>query len=347
MTSSKGATLRDVAAHAGVSIKTASRVLNDDPRVATDTRAAVTASMVTLSYQPDPAARSLRAGRDRTVGVVVESIGDVFVAGLVAQIERVLAEVGYQVLVASSYRERDRERAIVSNFVQRRCAGLIVMPSSHDALQGLPLRDLPVVFVDREGDAPSSQSVVVNDHKLAKEATSHLIAQGHRRIALMSDVLVVDTTRHRHEGYLEALRDAGITPDDRLIRAECIDEPRVFAVLDELLALDAPPTAIFSANTRVSLGIVPALHVAGRTDVAMVAFGDFPMAASLKPAITVIDHSPARIGEVAARTLMARLIESSDQRQGGPVITVPAHLIERGSGEIPAEPPRRKSRNRR
>ncbi|WP_061961323.1 LacI family DNA-binding transcriptional regulator [Demequina flava] len=347
MTAMKDATLRDVAAHAGVSIKTASRVLNDDPRVADGTRASVTASMVALAYQPDPTARSLRAGRDRTVGVVVESIGDVFVAALVAQIERLLAEAGYQVLVASSYRELERERSIVSNFVQRRCAGLIVMPSSLDALQGMPLRGLPVVFVDREGSAPGSQSVIVNDRDLARVATSHLIAQGHRRIALMSDALVVDTTRHRHEGYLDALRDAGIESDPELIRDDCIDEPRVFSVLDEVFALDEPPTAIFSANTRVSLGIVPGLHVAGRTDMALVAFGDFPMAASLKPAVTVIDHSPARIGEVAARTLLARLIEPSDQLQGGPVITVPAHLIERGSGEIPAEPRSRSPRVRR
>lgn len=333
MRAANGPTLRDVATHAGVSIKTASRVLNDDPRVATATRASVAASIAALDYQPDPAARSLRAGRDRTVGVVVESIGDVFVAALVAQIERLLAEEGYQVLVASSYREPVRERAIVTNFIQRRCAGLIVMPSSRHGLDELPLRGVPVVFVDREGVAPGSQSVVVDDRTLAREATSHLLRHGHTRVALMSDAPIVDTTRNRHDGYLDALREHGVRVDPSIMRDDCGDDRRVFAVLDELFALAEPPTAIFSANTRVSLGIVPALHVAGRVDTALVSFGDFPMAASLKPAVSVIDHSADRIGEVAAQTMVRRLL-ATDNDTGASVITVPAHLIARGSGEL-------------
>ena len=122
---SGGATLKDVARLASVSIKTASRVLNDDPNVAPATRASVREAMESLDYQADPAARSLRAGTDRLVGVVVDSIGDVFFAQLVATVEAILDEAGYRALIASSNRDVQRERDTVQNFIQRRCAGII------------------------------------------------------------------------------------------------------------------------------------------------------------------------------------------------------------------------------
>jgi LacI family transcriptional regulator len=325
--------LRDVAAMAEVSIKTASRVLNADPRVAPATRAKVLAAMAELEYRPDPAARSLRAGRDRSVGVVVDSIGDVFVATLVASIETLLAEAGYQVLIASSHREVDRERAIVHDLMQRRCAGIIVMPSSPDSLDGLRLGNLPVVFVDRVGDFPGSQSVVVNDFDLARLATQHLIDHGHQRIGILSDSQSVPTTRARHEGYCAAMESAGLEIDPAMVRDDCLDERFVLDALTEVFANEVPPTALISTNTRLSLGVVPALHMLARMDTAFVAFGDFPMAESLSPAITVIDHSPRRLGQVAADTLLERLRGVPTDAVAAPVV-VPASLIPRGSGEL-------------
>lgn len=333
-TSGSGPTLKDVAMLASVSIKTASRVLNEDPKVAPATRAAVMAAMQTLDYHPDPAARSLRAGTDRLVGVVVDSIGDVFFSQLVARVEAVLDEAGYQVLVASSHRDPQRERDTVQNLVQRRCAGVIVAPSSRDSLAGMRLRDVPVVFVDRVGDLPGAQSVVADDFGLARIATAHLIRHGHRRIALLSDVPVIETTRHRHEGFRAAMAEAGLPVDERLVRSDCPDASEVMRVITGLLALDQPPTALISTNTRLSLGVVPALHQHGRTDIALVAYGDFAMAESLSPAVTVIDHSPEAVGTAAAQALLDRLRPGGEATAHEPVTLVPARLIPRGSGEL-------------
>jgi LacI family transcriptional regulator len=335
MTASHGnPTLKDVAELAGVSIKTASRVLNDDPRVADATRAAVLEAMQRLDYSPDPAARSLRAGTDRLVGVVVDSVGDVFFAELVAHVEAVLDEGGYRVLIASSNRDRERERDLVQSFIQRRCAGVIVTPSSRDSLAGLRLRDVPVVFVDRIGELPGSQSVVADDVELARLATSHLIKHGHQRIALLSDKPTIETTANRHEGFRAAMTDAGLPVDERLVRTDCPGPSEVMRVVTSLLALEEPPTALISTNTRLSLGVVPALHQHGRTDVALVAYGDFAMAESLSPAVTVIDHSPEAVGTAAARAMLHRLGPGGDASPPEPITLVPARLIERGSGEL-------------
>jgi len=334
MNGGKEAILRDVAGLAGVSIKTASRVLNEDARVAPLTRAKVLSAMSQLEYRPDPAARSLRAGRDRSVGVVVDSIGDVFVASLVSSIETLLADAGYQVLIASSHRDVDRERAIVQDFHQRRCAGVIVMPSSPDSLNDMRLGDLPVVFVDREGDRAGSQSVVVDDFELARLATQHLIDHGHQRIGILSDSRTVRTTDSRHLGYCRAMDDSGLAIDSALVRDDCPDERFVLGAVTELFALGSPPTALISTNTRLSLGVVPALHLVGRTHAGFVAFGDFPMAASLTPAVTVIDHSPRRIGGIAAHTLLKRINGEVTPVASEPIV-VSASLIPRGSGELP------------
>jgi LacI family transcriptional regulator len=291
--------------------------------------------MEALDYVPDPAARSLRAGTDRLVGVVVDSVGDVFFAQLVAEIEAVLDRAGYRVLIASSNRDPERERDTVQSFVQRRCAGVIVAPSSRDSLAGVRLRDVPLVFVDRAGDLPGAHSVVVDDFGLVRMATSHLIRHGHRRIALLSDRPKVETTARRHEGFRAAMADAGLPVDERLVRSDCPGPSEVMRIIEGLLSLDEPPTALISTNTRLSLGVVPALHQHGRTDIALVAFGDFAMATSLTPAVTVVDHSPEAVGAAAARALLDRLQPAATAAAAtDPITFVPARLIERGSGEL-------------
>lgn len=335
----RGATLKDVAALAGVSLKTASRVLNDDPRVASTTRESVREAMTTLAYAPDPAARSLRAGRDRTVGVVVDSIGDIFFSELAAALEAALNSAGYRCLLASSNRSADRERDVVRDLVRRRCAGVIVAPTAKDSICASDVAGTPVVFVDRTGAVPGAPSVVTDDVGLARRATEHLLAHGHRRIALLSDSLDLQTTRGRQLGYRDALIAAGVGVDPALMRMDCDDESAAMAEVRDVLALPDPATAIFSCSSRLSLGVVPALHQFGRTDVALVSFGDFVMANSVQPAVTVVDHSPGRIARAAVDALLGMLDDPGSQKNEAAVIEVPADLVVRGTGELPAPIP--------
>src|SRR5690625_4912940 len=329
-----GPRLKDVAKLANVSIKTASRVLNNNQNVAPTTREAVQAAMRQLKYTPDQAARSLRAGHDSSVGVIVDSIGDIFFAGLVAAAEQVFGQSGFQTLIASTNRRTTREREIAESFALRRCAGLIVAPTESNSLRGARLRNIPTIFVDRIGNLAGSQSVVADDYNLAKTATEHLIAHGHKRIAIITDITFIETTHNRLTGYRTALGKAVITTDADLIKTNCVDTPDVLPVLEKLLTLPTPPTAIFATNSRLSLGVIPALHQFARTDIAFISFGDFAMANSLSPAITVVDHSSGRIGSQAAEMLLDRLIPERVQKTKNDVVYTRAHLIERGSGEL-------------
>lgn len=330
------ATLRDVAERAGVSVKTASRVLNDDPKVSVTTRQNVRAAMDLLRYQPDPAARSLRAGRDRTVGVIVDSVGDIFFSALAATVESELSRAGYHCLLASSNGDPQLERDTVRGLIMRRCAGIIVAPTSATSLTADDLSGTPVVFIDRVGELDGATSVVVDDFGLAKEATQHLLSYGHTQIALISAAPELATTRRRQEGFRAALAEAGVTIDEELLRLSCEDESSAFAEVKNLLELEDAATAILCTSSRLTLAVVPALHQAGRTDIALVSFGDFDMADSLQPAITVIDHSPQPIARAAVRALIEQLPPSDPATAESGVIEVPSRLIPRGSGELPA-----------
>jgi LacI family transcriptional regulator, galactose operon repressor len=321
--------LLDVANVAGVSLRTASRVLNDDPRVAPDTRQRVRAAMDDLSFSPDAMARSLRAGTDTAIGFVVESIADPFFASVIDAVELQMSRHGRSVLVASTRRDAAREQDVVERMLRRRVAGLLLSPGSgsHDWLDPR----VPVVLVDRPAAGLAADLIEIDDHRAAFDAVTHLIAHGHQRIAYAGDTPAIATSAARLRGYRDALQEHGIAIDERLVRCDCATSDAAARITSALVSDPHPPTAILSATIRASLGVVPALHAAGRTDIALVAFGDFPMADTLRPAVTVVDHPGHEVGRVAASRLLARL--------AGPTlpverIRVPARIIERGSGEL-------------
>jgi len=332
-----------VANAAGVSLRTASRVLNDDPRVAPDTRQRVRDAISDLSFSPDAMARSLRAGTDTAIGFVVESIADPFFAAVIDAVEQEMSRHGRSVLVASTRRDPGWERDVVGRMLRRRVAGLLLTPASgsHAWLApsepGIP--SVPIVLVDRPAQDLTADLVEIDDHRAAYDAVAHLIAHGHQRIAYVGDTPAIATSAARLRGYLDALREHGVAPDERLVRDDCPaseDAARATAALvsdtrSSATSDASPPTAILSATIRASLGVVPALHAAGRTDVALVAFGDFPMAGTLRPAVTVVDHPGRAVGQAAAARLLARL---ADPGLPAERIRVPARIIPRGSGEL-------------
>jgi LacI family transcriptional regulator len=321
--------LIDVADAAGVSLRTASRVLNDDHRVAAETRTRVLGVMRSLDFQPDAVARSLRAGTDISVGFVVESIADPFFAELIDSVETALGRFGRPVLVASTHRDDHREQEVVRRMLDRRVAGLILAPTSGDHSWLRPDRT-PLVLIDRAAPGVTADLVDIDDRQAADDAVTHLIRHGHRHIAYVGDSSAIATSAARLEGYLAALARHGLPVVADLVRPDGATSQDAAAVTGELLDGAAPFTAVFSATTRASLGIVPVLHARSRTDLAFIGIGDFAMADALRPAITVVDHSATRIGEAAADRLIERL---ADPARPVEHLRLPAAIIERGSGE--------------
>lgn len=326
------ATVYDVARVAGVSIKTVSRVVNGSLQVSDATRARVLTAVNELAYVRNSVAHSLRTGSGDAIGVVIDSIADSFFAKLVSVIEeRMLAE-GISVLIASTGRSSARERGQVARLAGQNVRALLIAPigDDHTYISDATL-GLPVVLVDRGWEIPGYDTVLVQDRAGAKAAVDHLVAAGHRRIAFIGDNDDLPTIIQRQLGYLDGLAAAGIAEDADLLRSGCGEPEPAAAATAELLAMPNPPTAVFSSNPRASLGVVRALHQGLRTDIAMISFGDFALADSLEPAVTIVDQDPTTIAEAAVDLLLARL---RGEQPPPTTMVLPVNVVPRGSGEL-------------
>jgi LacI family transcriptional regulator len=332
--------MRDVAALAGVSLKTVSRVVNDEPGVTAEVRARVQQAASRLDYRPNLTASNLRrsSGRTRTVGALLQDVSNSFSAALLRSLEDGARERGVAVLAASLDEDADRERTLVADLVARRVDGLVLMPATdrQDYLLAELRAGLPTVFVDRGPRGVAADSVTVDNTGGARAATRHLLDHGHVRIAYLGDAAQIRTASDRLVGYLEALRDAGVPVPEDLVRSGLRTPDAAQEEVLRLLGLPDPPTAIFASRNTVSIGTVRALREAGRQrEVALVGFDDFPLADVLEPALTVVRQDVARIGASVGDLLFRRLDgDTAEPRQ----LVISPTLVARGSGELPAPP---------
>ncbi|WP_245620665.1 LacI family DNA-binding transcriptional regulator [Cryptosporangium arvum] len=322
--------MRQVAERAGVSAKTVSRVVNNDRYVSEDVRRRVEQAIEDLRYTPNLLARTFRFGRDPAIGVAVPDISDPFFAAVTHTVEQVARGRGVATFVTSLGTDGSLERAAVEALLGRQIAGLISTPVSADQSYLEPWKSrTSLVFIDRPPRKLTADTVVEDDVGGARTATAHLIGHGHRRIAYIGDEVQIATTRRRLEGYRAALADAGLDTDESLIRFAGAGGNAAGDEAAGLLDADDPPTAIFSSNPNCSIAIVPALQRLDRTDVALVSFGDFPLASSLRPALTVVDQDPEALGRFAATRLFDR-IDQPDRRLRR-LTVLPVRLVERES----------------
>jgi LacI family transcriptional regulator len=330
-------TMNDVARTAGVSLKTVSRVVNGEPTVAPDLAARVHAAVESLNYRPNLGASMLRRNdrRSRTIGVLVEDVGNPFSAALHRAIEDEARLRGVHVLIGSLDEDPQRERELAREFAQRRTDGLILAPAGPD--QGYLAAELPpgtpVVFVDRSAAGFAADTVLATNAEGAWAAVRHLIAYGHRRIAFLGDHGRISTARDRYRGYLDALAAAELEPFGA---HELHDSAAAERATLALFGGGDPPTALFTGQNLITIGAVRALRRLGRhRDVALVGFDDFPLADLLEPALTVVAQDPATMGRTAARVLFER-IDGADEPPRE--FRIPTTLIPRGSGELPPPP---------
>jgi len=321
-------TMRDVALRAGVSTKTVSRVFNDDPHVLPDTRALVEAAMRELNYVPNALATTFRAGRASVIGVAVPDVVDPFFAAIARSVEDAARRRGLSTLVTSLGEDPADERPALESLLGRQLTGLVIAPvgTDHSWLERWR-GHTPIVFVDRAPVGLLTDTFTENDEAGAHLATSHLLSHGHRRIAYVGDMVHLSTETKRVEGWRRALREAGIDVDEQLIASQVSDRESAASALERLRALSDPPTAVFSANARSSMALA---HVLRGQAMPFVGFGDFPMADTLTPSVTVVDQDPRRIGALAAERVFARL--EPDAGLGLDEVTViDVSLVERES----------------
>jgi LacI family transcriptional regulator len=325
------ATIKEVAEAAGVSRSTASRALAGNGYVAEPVRARVRNAAKKLGYVVDVTARSLKQQSSRLIGVVVSDLRNPVYAGLAAGAAQAARTAGYTTVLIDDQDARSEESYAAEALVSLRVAGIVGTPVS-DALVVFAFgHGIPVVEVDRRFAPERASGVVVDNRAAARSATEHLLALGHRRIALLIDETKWTTGHERFEGYADALRASGITLDDGLVVPGGWDAADARRAANTLLSADDRPTAVFAANNLLAEGAWRAAHDRGLripTDLSLVAFDDAAWMSMVEPGITAVVQDPGAIGVAAVEAVLAKI-----RLPASPATTVivPTRIVHRGS----------------
>jgi LacI family transcriptional regulator len=311
-------TLRDVAERARVSPMTASRALREDAGVSAATRARVQEAAAELGYRRNEAARNLRLGRSSgLIGLVVTNLANPFYSQLALGVEAAVAEGGLRVMLGNSGEDPARERQLVHDFASRRLDGVVVVPASNDHSHLAALNGMPVVLAASPPVKVAADSVLLDDFGGTWEATRHLIRAGHRRIGFLGLPSSTWTGSERYRGYCAALEEAGIPLDPQYTSHRQSDVASAEQATLALLDLAEPPTAIFAANNRNTIGAYRAIR-SRQLDTRLAGFDDFELADLLGLPLTVVSYDPRELGREAARLLCDRIDNASRREPVAP-----------------------------
>src|SRR2546421_8568154 len=327
--------MRQVAAHARVSLKTVSRVVNAESCVSPAVRSRVQSSVEQLGYRHNLQASSLRRTdtRSATIGLVLRDVANALSSPLSNEIESIALKRGVLVFTGSSNDDEDRDRDLIWAFSCHRVDGLIVVGTTQntDLLVAEYRAGTSIVLVDQLGSTFDSDHVVTNDFQGTRLGMRHLIANGHRHIGYLGG-LASDRTMRRYRGYVDVLRAQGWPIDEHLVHLDVHDSEAAETAAAELLSEAPRPTALFASGSQIALGTYRVLRrLDPNRQVALVAFDDLLDADLTAGGVTVIAPDPAAIGRAAAKLLFRRI----DGHESPPVHRlIPTRLITRGTGEI-------------
>jgi LacI family transcriptional regulator len=329
-------TMREVAAVAGVSLSTVSRVVNGGEGVRADLAVRVRDAVELLGYRHNLTASALRRadGQSASIGLIVEDVSNPFFGAVHRGVEDVARARGVLTLVGSSDEEPDRERELAEAFGGRGIDGLVLATAVGDSSYLMRERaaGVALVFVDRPPRFLDADTVVTDNAGGARAAVEHLLEAGHRRIGFLGDRPDVFTASERLRGYQETLAHHGIAEDLDLVRHPHFRGGGSYETTTELLRRDDPPTALFTSQNLITIAAVRALHDLGmQHDVALVGFDDVVLADAVDPPLTVVAPHPHGLGRRAAELLFERLdgFDGPSRR-----VELPTELIARGSGEL-------------
>lgn len=333
------ATIRDVAQRAGVSFKTVSRVLNDEPSVRPETRERVRAAIRELAYTPHQSARQMRTRRSKTIGFVSDEIAtSPFAVDIVKGAQLAAWEHGMLLLVVNTERDPAVERAAIASLLERRVEGIVYAAMFHRVVEPHPrLHEVPTVLVDCFDAAGTYPAVVPDEEQGGYLATRTLIDRGHHRIGFVNldPVASAAAAAGRLAGYRRALREAGVPYDAALVRHTTTATDQGYRQTWALLDMHDRPTALFCGNDRTAAGAYCAIYRRGLRipeDVAVVGFDDQEeIAAHLMPPLTSVALPHLAMGRWGVERLVEQFASSSRPAAAHVVQRVSCPLVERAS----------------
>ncbi len=326
-------TIIDVAAEAGVSFGTVSRVINNDVHVKQETRERVLKAVQQLGFVANRQARSLAGGKSNSIGVLVPDLGTGYIGEIIRGIDAELSLKNLDLILYTTHRTASKEANYVANLAQGMVDGLLlVLPRSPaDYIGTLTLRNFPFVLIDHQGTGRDCPAVGATNWQGAYNATEYLIKLGHKRIGFITGSMDLSCSKDRADGYRSALRTHHIPDAPELIYEGTFFQPEGYAGTCALLGIADPPTAIFASNDVMALGAMDAVRSHGLRvpeDVSVLGFDDIPQAALVRPTLTTVRQPLEQMGRVATQMLLDMLKNPEKEIDR---VELPTELMARGS----------------
>jgi len=330
-------TIVDVAAEAGVSSGTVSRVINNDVHVKPETRLRVMEAMQQLRFVANRQARSLAGGKSNTIGLLVPDLGTSYIGEIIRGIDSELSLTGLDLILYTTHRTASKEAGYVANLAKGMVDGLLlVLPRNPtDYINTLTQHNFPFVLIDHQGFGQDCPSVGAANWQGSFTATEYLIKLGHQRIGFITGWMDLGCALDRLDGFRSALRTHHIPEAPDLIYEGTFFQPDGFTGASALLDLSNPPTAIFASNDVMAMGVMDAVRNRGLRvpeDFSVIGFDDIPQASLIRPALTTIRQPLEKMGRVATQMLL-ELLSQPQKRTAR--IELPTELIVRDSCQAP------------
>ncbi|MEV0443442.1 LacI family DNA-binding transcriptional regulator [Streptomyces spectabilis] len=330
--------IKDVAARAGVSVATVSRVLNAHASVSPAARARVLDAVAELGYRPNTLARSLRTDQTRTLGLVISDVLNPYFTELARSVEEEARALGYSIIFGNADERPEVQDHHIRTLLDRRIDGLLVSPADGGSALVLDAAraGTPMVFVDRWIPGADVPVVRADGRGAVRDLVAHLHALGHRRLAIIAGPAATTTGSERVEAFRDALAEYGLDLPAAYVGQGDFQAASGRRATERFLDLPTPPDVVFAADNLMALGALDAVRARGLRvphDIALAAFDDIPWFVHTDPPITAIAQPTGELGRAAVRALADRIEGRTPQS-----VTLPARLVVRRSCGEPAAP---------
>jgi LacI family transcriptional regulator len=332
-------TIMSVAAEAGVSYGTVSRVINGNVHVKPETRQRIQEAMERLGFVVNRQARSLAGGRSSIIGVLVPDLGTGYIGEIMRGIDTELGLAGYDLMLYTTHRTAAKEASYIASLAQGMVDGLLlILPRSpSDYIAALSSRRFPFVLIDHQGTGRDCAAVGATNWQGAYNATEYLINLGHRRIGFITGSMDLGAAQDRLEGYRAALRTNRLSFEPDLVYEGTFFQPDGYTGALRFLDLKNRPTAIFASNDVMAMGAMDAIRERGLQipeDISVLGFDDIPQAVLVRPALTTVRQPLEKMARAATQMLLD-MLEYPDKKKER--FELPTELIVRDS----CRPPRK------
>ncbi|WP_099158798.1 catabolite control protein A [Virgibacillus ndiopensis] len=329
-------TIYDVAREANVSMATVSRVVNGNPNVKPVTRKKVLATIERLGYRPNAVARGLASKKTTTVGAIIPDISSIFFAELARGIEDIATMYKYNIILSNSDQNKDKELQLINTMLEKQVDGILFMGGNvtEEHVQQFKSASVPVVLAATYDDTDTIPSVNIDYEEAAYEATKFLLDQGNEHPAFVSGQNDTLINKQKYEGYLRAMNEASVTLNEAYIIKGDYSYDSGLEAMEQLLALNEKPTAVFVASDEMALGVIHGAQDQGYSvpeDIEVFGFDNTRLATMVRPTLSTIVQPMYDIGAVAMR-LLTKYMNKEEVSENK--VVLPHRIIERNSTKI-------------